>query len=92
MGLSRREILRTTGAGFGALALAGMLSERVRADQPVQPKAGPLAPKEPHFAAKAKRIIFVFLSKEPFRSLILGSTNPSCKNMNGKAGAPVVAR
>ena len=60
--LSRREILRTTGAGFGALALAGIMGEQAKAQQAAdRSKAGPLAPKPPHFAAKAKRIIFVFL-------------------------------
>jgi hypothetical protein len=54
-GLSRRQVLKTAGAGFGYLALAGLLGrEAARA-------AGPLAARPPHFRARAKRIIFVFM-------------------------------
>src|ERR1700704_4780636 len=52
--LSRRRFLQTAGAGFGYLALAGMLGAQQR-------RENPLAPKEPHFPVKAKRIIFCFM-------------------------------
>jgi hypothetical protein len=55
MGLSRRQLLRSAGAGFGYLALAGMLGENAAR------AAGPLAPKAPHSTPKAKRIIFLFM-------------------------------
>src|SRR5205085_918357 len=55
--LSRRQVLKTAGAGFGYLALAGMLGQSARAGG-----AGrPLAPRQPHFRARAKRIIFLFM-------------------------------
>lgn len=59
---SRRQMLKSSSAGFGLLALAGMLGQNrlVRADEgTVRP--GPLAPKSPHFPVKAKRIIFLFM-------------------------------
>ena len=57
--LSRREMLRTSSAGFGGLALAALLGgEAAAADNP-------LAPKAPHFAAKAKRVIFLFMHGGP---------------------------
>src|SRR5262245_503871 len=56
---SRREFLARAGGGFGLLALADLL----RADEPKP--AGPLAPKEPHFAAKAKRVIWLFMNGGP---------------------------
>ena len=58
--LSRRQVLKSAGAGFGYLALAGMLgqSSAARAER-AGPK--PLAAKPPHFAPRAKRIIFVFM-------------------------------
>ncbi len=84
-GLSRREMLRTTGAGFGTLALASMLSEQARAQQPGQSKAGPLAPKAPHFAAKAKRIIFVFL-EGAFSQLDTWEYKPKLQEDDGKPG------
>jgi len=61
---SRREALKTAGAGFGYLALAGLLGhEAARAGSPREKQAapGPLAPKSPHFPVKAKRIIFLFM-------------------------------
>ena len=56
---SRRQMLRSSGAGFGALALAGLLADSAAAD------TNPLAPKAPMFPAKAKRVIFVFLHGGP---------------------------
>jgi hypothetical protein len=59
-GPSRRQILRSAGAGFGYLALTGLLGqESARAADKGAP--GPLAPRPPHFPAKAKRIIFLFM-------------------------------
>jgi hypothetical protein len=50
--------LKSAGAGFGYLALAGLLGQN-RAS--ANPTPGPLAPRAPHFPAKAKRIIFLFM-------------------------------
>src|SRR6266581_4810018 len=54
--LSRRQMLKTGSAGFGYLALAGMLGAQQRGAMP-----GPLTPRAPHFPVKAKRIIFCFM-------------------------------
>jgi hypothetical protein len=60
--LSRRQALKSASAGFGYLALAGMLGQEARATtSPTAAQLSPLAPKLPHFAAKAKRIIFLFM-------------------------------
>src|SRR3954466_14044606 len=56
---SRRELLRTTAAGFGSLALAALLGEESRAGE------NPLAPRAPHFPAKARRVIFLFMHGGP---------------------------
>lgn len=55
--LTRREMLQKSSAGFGALALAGLLGEEARAAA----TDNPLASRQPHFQAKAKRIIFLFM-------------------------------
>ena len=55
---SRREFLLRGGAGFGALALTGMLAR----DKAI---ASPNAPKQPHFAPTAKRVIFLFMEGGP---------------------------
>jgi hypothetical protein len=54
----RRAFLRSAGGGFGALALAALLAEDAAA-------ADPLAPKKPPRPAKAKRVIFLFMSGGP---------------------------
>ncbi|MBL8849200.1 MAG: DUF1501 domain-containing protein [Planctomycetaceae bacterium] len=59
---SRRELLRTTACGFGSLALADLLSRTVGA---TEPPPGPLSPKPPQFAAKAKQVIFLFMHGGP---------------------------
>ena len=54
VGLTRRQALKTTAAGFGYLALAGLLDAQQRRDNP-------LAPRQSHFPVRAKRIIFCFM-------------------------------
>ncbi|MBL8866882.1 MAG: DUF1501 domain-containing protein [Gemmataceae bacterium] len=51
--LSRREALRSTALGFGSLALANLLH------------AADGATKAPHFAPRAKRVIFLFMKGGP---------------------------
>ena len=55
--LSRREALCHFACGFGSVALAGLLAAEAEA----RATNDPLAPKPPHFAAKAKRVIFLFM-------------------------------
>jgi hypothetical protein len=59
--LSRRDLLRLSSAGFGHLALAGLLGQQQAAAE----KAGPLAVKPPHFPPRAKRVIFLFMHGGP---------------------------
>jgi len=54
--LNRRELLRTIGADFGFFGLASMLG----ASSAIP--ANPMAPRQPHFPAKAKRVVFLFLN------------------------------
>ena len=62
---NRRDLLRTAAAGFGNLALAGLVADEARADAAVAKKANPLALKPPHFAPRAKRVIFLFMHGGP---------------------------
>jgi hypothetical protein len=52
--VSRREMLQTSGAGFGWLALQSLLNEASAA-------GNPLAAQSPHIAPRAKRVIFLFM-------------------------------
>ena len=58
---NRREFLRDACGGFGGLAFGAMLA----AEQARAQSANPLAPKRPHIPAKAKSVIFLFLSGGP---------------------------
>jgi hypothetical protein len=57
--LSRRLLLQTTASGFGYLAFAGL------AALAAEKSRNPLAPKQPHFAPRAKRVIFLCLEGAP---------------------------
>ena len=57
--LSRRDVLKSASTGFGYLALSGLLGQsQARSEDRA---TSPLAPKPPHLAAKAKRVIFLFM-------------------------------
>ena len=68
--VSRRQMLRDSSAGFGGLALAALLGGRASAGESRAPSdsaasSNPLAVKPPHFPAKAKRVIFLFMHGGP---------------------------
>src|SRR6266550_4495528 len=54
--MNRRQMLQTLSGGFGYMSLAGMCAEAA---------GNPMAPKAPQFAAKAKRVIFLFMEGGP---------------------------
>ena len=53
---TRRDLLRLTGSGLGMVGLSRALADQA---------ATPLAPKTPHFPAKAKHVIHLFLNGAP---------------------------
>lgn len=53
--MTRRQLLQQSALGFGSLAMAALAAER----------EDPLAPKKPHHAARAKRMIFLFMQGGP---------------------------
>lgn len=60
--LTRRDFLFRAANGFGALALADLLSRETAAQsKPINP----LAARAPHFAPKAKAVIFLFMVGGP---------------------------
>ncbi|MCG3196116.1 MAG: hypothetical protein GHCLOJNM_00587 [bacterium] len=64
---SRREFLRLTGQGFGSVALAGLLSQEgfLPTAHAAARGSNPLEPHPPHFAAKAKSAIWLFMNGGP---------------------------
>ena len=62
--LSRRDLLRRCGVGFGELALLSLLAEGTKG-RPSPAPSSPLLSKPPHTRARAKRIIFLFMHGGP---------------------------
>jgi len=56
--IARRWFLRDCGVGLGSIALANVMA-------PATSAADPLSPKQPHHAAKAKNVIFLFMAGGP---------------------------
>lgn len=59
--ISRRWFFQQCGVGLGAIALGTLFRDNGWAAAPTSP----LAPKQPHFPAKAKRVIFLFMAGAP---------------------------
>ncbi|HAD59935.1 MAG TPA: DUF1501 domain-containing protein, partial [Planctomycetaceae bacterium] len=57
--VSRRHTLSSMCLGFGGLAFQSLLAQEASSVQ------GPLAAQQPHFAARAKRVIFLFMHGGP---------------------------
>ena len=58
--MNRRDLLQTLSAGFGFTAFSGLSTREALAAA-----ANPLAPKAPHFPARAKRVIFMYMQGAP---------------------------
>jgi hypothetical protein len=64
--LSRREMLRRSGMGFGSLALGALLASRGELEAAGNTSfTNPLAPRKPHFAPRAKRVVHLFMTGGP---------------------------
>ena len=88
-GRTRREFIWQSGAGFAGTALAGLLSEdgffenqAVAADGTTKWE-NPLAPKTPHFAPKAKSVIFLYMYGGPSH-IDTFDYKPNMKGMDNK--------
>src|SRR4051812_36290562 len=77
--ISRRTFLGRTSLGLGSMALSSLLG--ANEPQPGTP-LGPM-PGLPHFAAKAKRVIFLYMSGGPSH-LDLFDHKPTLARMHGQ--------
>src|SRR4051794_8610874 len=62
--ISRRQLLERCGTGMGMLALAGLCAD----ETPVLAapnSTDPLAPRQPHFSARAKHVVHLFMNGGP---------------------------
>src|ERR1044072_69997 len=78
--ITRRHFFKQTGFSVGAMALASLLNENLLA---AQATSNPFAPRPPHFAAKAKSIIYLFMAGAPSQ-LDLFDYKPDLKKYNGQ--------
>ncbi|TWT92413.1 DUF1501 domain-containing protein [Stieleria varia] len=63
--LTRRQMLGSMGCGFGLLSAAAMASRQANAESVASSALNPLRERSPHFPARAKRVIFVFMQGGP---------------------------
>jgi hypothetical protein len=63
--LTRRELLQRTGMGFTTLGLAQLLGSEGVLGSPNVAATNPLAPRSPHFPARAQRVIHLFMNGGP---------------------------
>jgi hypothetical protein len=62
LNVTRRHFLKSSSLGLGGLALGLVHGEQTLAQQPV---VNPLAPRRPHFAPKAKNVIYLHMAGSP---------------------------
>lgn len=89
--ITRRWFFRQCGVGLGSLTLASLLNPEPGAAAPASPLPNPLAPRKPHFAPKAKRVIYLFMGGAPSQ-LELFDYKPTLAKYNGKPVPPEVVK
>jgi len=92
---SRREFLYKAGCGFGALAFSYLLNSEGVARAQNAGTIDPFAPKKPHFAPKAKSVIWLFMEGGPSH-LDLFDPKPELDRLDGQPmpesfGRPITA-
>lgn len=76
---TRRSFFRTCGLGLETAALAHLAAREGRG----APRTDPLAPRKPHFAPKAKNVIFLFMEGAPSQ-MDLFDPKPALAKMAGQ--------
>jgi hypothetical protein len=80
---SRRKFLTSAASGVGLVALASLLKDNGLLAAGAPEAVNPLAPKKPHFAAKAKACICIYLEGAPSQ-LDLFDPKPKLNELNGQ--------
>jgi hypothetical protein len=63
--VTRRHFLRDCSMGLGSIALSLITENQAALPAPGQSATNPLAPRQPHFAARAKNVIFLHMAGSP---------------------------
>jgi hypothetical protein len=85
--ITRRHFFRDCGVGVGKIALASLLAGAFCK----QAKGGPLAPRKPHFAPKARNVIHLFMAGAPSQ-LDLFDYKPTLAKYEGKPIPPEIIK
>jgi len=81
--VTRRHFFSQSGLGLGSIALASLLSDgKLFAADPVK-TANPMSPRSPHFPARAKSVIYLFMAGGPSQ-LELFDYKPKLIELNGE--------
>ncbi len=81
--ITRRWFFRQCGVGLGSIALASLLDGGKACAAGTPKSSNPLAPKQPQFKPKAKRVIFLFMGGAPSQ-LDLFDYKPAMTKYDGK--------
>ncbi|MEX2188382.1 MAG: DUF1501 domain-containing protein [Pirellulales bacterium] len=82
--ITRRWFLRDCRVGLGGVALASLLGDSLAS---AAARPDPLAPRQPHFPAKAKNVIFLFMAGAPSH-LELFDNKPQLTKFDGTLPPP----
>jgi hypothetical protein len=85
LNLTRRQLLKECGYGVGKIALASLLTGAARAQAP----RNPLAARQPHFRARAKAVIHLFMAGAPSQ-LELFDYKPALTRLEGRPIPPEI--
>src|SRR3989442_2460256 len=82
--ITRRWFFEQCGVGLGAIALGALFRENGWA---ANAALNPLEPRQPHFTARAKRVIYLFMAGPP-RHLPIFDHKPAPEEKNSKTPPP----
>jgi hypothetical protein len=83
LAVTRRHFFRDCAVGLGKVALAGLLTDVLGRPARAAVAANPLAPRVPHFAPRAKRVVHLFMAGAPSQ-LDLFDYKPELARLEGK--------
>ena len=81
--ITRRHFFSRCGLGLGSIALASLLNEKRSLGAALTQVANPMSPKQPHFAPRAKNVIYLFMAGGPSQ-FELFDYKPKLVELNGQ--------
>lgn len=81
---TRRQFFSRCGMGLGSMALASLMGDKSAMAAPTAAQfVNPLAPRKPHFAPRAKNVIYLFMAGGPSQ-LEMFEHKPKLAELNGE--------